>query len=72
MICVFLSLHIKKVPFSFLRQLEKYSKSPYTIYNDTGTNQDITAVDGLLLTPKHINNELETFVKIGIKSVSYI
>ena len=47
----------------------KYGESPYTIYNDVGINEDITAVEGLLLAPKLTNGILETSVKIGIKSV---
>jgi len=46
----------------------KYGESPYTIYNDAGIHEDITAIEGLMLSPKYVNDILETTVKIGVKS----
>lgn len=45
-----------------------FGKSPYTIHNDTVIHEDITAVEGLLLSPKTNGNVLETIIKIGIQS----
>ena len=45
----------------------KYGESPYTIHNDSVIHEDITAVEGLLLNPSKVGNNLESIVKIGIQ-----
>jgi len=49
----------------------KYGSSPYTPQNDIVINQDINAVDGLLLNPPlHKDLPVNTSIKVGVNKIS--